>query len=67
MLFIKYYLYILEKIKSYVNNYYVESDNWWETFNYSLSLKFITLLQGIIDVTHGVIDYTIRINNNRNI
>ena len=58
-----YYLNIVGKIESNNNNYSVESNDGWKTFNYSLSQKFITSLQGIIDITLGVIDYTIRINH----
>ena len=46
------------------NNY--KSNDGWKTFNYSLSQKFIISLEGIIDITLGVIDYTIRINNKIN-
>jgi len=60
----EYYLDIVEKIKSNVNNY--KSDDGWKTFNYQLSKKFITSLQGFIDITLGLIDYTIRINNKIN-
>jgi hypothetical protein len=57
-----YYLNIVDKIKSNVNNY--KSNDGWKTFDYSLSQKFITSLQGIIDI--NLIDYTIRINNKIN-
>jgi len=60
-----YYLNIVEKIESNNNNNYKSNDG-WKTFNYQLSDKFITSLQGIIDITLGVIDYTIRINNKIN-
>jgi hypothetical protein len=59
-----YYLDIVEKIKSNINNYYVESNEGWKTFNYQLSQNFITTLQGIIDII--IIDYIIRINYNIN-
>jgi hypothetical protein len=55
---IDYYLNIVEKIESNVNNY--KSNDGWRTFNYSLSQKFIITLQGIID------NYIIRINNKIN-
>ena len=57
-----YYLNIVEKIESNVNNY--KSNDGWKTFNYSLSQKFIISLQGIIDI--NLIDYTIRINHKIN-
>jgi len=57
-----YYLNIVDKIKSNVNNY--KSNDESKTFNYSLSQKFITSLQGIIDII--LIDYTIRNNNKIN-
>ena len=57
-----YYLNIVEKIESNVNNY--KSNDGWKTFNYSLSQKFIISLQCIIDI--NFIDYTIRINNKIN-
>jgi len=57
-----YYLDIVDKIKSNVNNY--KSNEGWKTFDYSLSQQFITALQGIIDI--NLIDYTIRINNKIN-
>lgn len=54
----EYHLDIIEKIKSNINNY--KSNDGWNTFEYSLSQKFITSLQGIIDI--NLIEYTIRIN-----
>jgi hypothetical protein len=57
-----YYLNIVEKIESNINNY--KSNDGWKTFNYSLSQKFIISLQGIIDI--NLIDYTIRINHKIN-
>ena len=57
-----YYLNIVDKIKNNVNNY--KSNDGWKTFDYSLSQRFITSLQGIIDI--NLIDYTIRINNKIN-
>jgi hypothetical protein len=59
---IDYYLNIVEKIESNVNNY--KSNDDWKTFNYSLSQKFITSLQGIIDINSN--DYNIRINHKIN-
>ena len=53
---------IVEKIESNINNY--KSNDGWKTFNYSLSQKFITSLQGIIDINSN--DYTIRINHKIN-
>jgi hypothetical protein len=55
----EYYLDIVDKIKSNVNNY--KSNDGWKTFDYSLSDKFLTSLQSIIDI--NLISYTIRINN----
>lgn len=57
-----YYLNIVEKIESNVNNY--KSNDDWKTFNYSLSQKFIRSLQCIIDINSN--DYTIRINDKIN-
>ena len=59
-----YYLDIVGKLKINVNNYSIESNDGWKTFNYSLSQKFIISLQGIVDI--NLIDYTIRINNKIN-
>jgi len=58
----EYYLNIVEKIESNINNY--KSNDDWKSFNYPLSKKFITSLQGIIDINSN--DYNIRINNKIN-
>jgi len=53
-----YYSEIIDCIESNIKNLY--NKNEWNTFEYSLSQKFITSLQGIIDI--NLIEYTIRIN-----
>jgi hypothetical protein len=53
-----YYSEIIDCIESSIKNLY--NKNEWNTFEYSLSQKFITSLQGIIDI--NLIEYTIRIN-----
>jgi hypothetical protein len=53
---------IIEKIESNINNYKFNDD--WKTFNYPLSQKIITSLQGIIDINSN--NYNIRINHKIN-
>jgi hypothetical protein len=54
-----YYLDIIEKIESNMNNLYNKIG--WSNFIYSLSDKFIISLQGIIDI--NISNYIIRVNN----
>lgn len=57
-----YYSEILDCIESNIKNLYDKKG--WCNFNYQLSNKFITSLQGIMDI--NVNEYTIRINNKIN-
>jgi hypothetical protein len=57
-----YYSEIIDCIENNIKNLYDKKG--WSNFNYQLSNKFITSLQGIIDI--NLIDYTIRINNKIN-
>ena len=58
----EYYLDIVEKIKSNVNNYKLKEG--WSNFKYQLSDKFINSLEGILDIKP--INYVIRINKEIN-
>jgi hypothetical protein len=58
----KYYLDIVEKITSNINNY--KSKEGWKTFDYHLSDKFLNSLEGILDIIPT--NYTIRINKEIN-
>jgi hypothetical protein len=57
----EYYLNIVEKIKSSIKNLY---DKGWTNFKYQLTDKFITSLEGILDILPT--NYTIRINQEIN-
>lgn len=58
----EYYLDIVEKIKSNVNNYKLKEG--WTNFKYQLSDKFINSLEGILDIKP--INFVIRINKEIN-
>jgi len=58
----EYYLDIVEKIKSNINNY--KSKEGWTNFKYQLTDKFINSLEGLLDITPT--NYTIRINKEIN-
>lgn len=58
----EYYLDIVEKIKSNVNNYKLKEG--WTNFKYQLSDKFLNSLEGLLDIKP--INYVIRINKEIN-